>query len=124
MRHGQGVSEPEYIAERRLDIEGLYSQYQNTSSQWTKKVEESLIRWSNKTALLSQSRNNFQSLVMQTPVGQAQKIFSALDKVINKARLKRNTFKILFEEPATIKETSNPQIFDDQDFFHEISKTY
>jgi hypothetical protein len=56
-----------------------------------------LIKWSNKTALLTQSKNSFQSLLMQTPIGQAQKIFtSSLDKLLAKARLKRTTFKILF----------------------------
>ena len=120
----EGIDESLYLTERKLNVEGLYSAYQSVSSQWTKTLEESLIKWSNKTALLTQSKNNFQSLIMQTPIGQAQKIFSALDKVMVKSRLKRSTFKILFEESGNIKETADPQIFDDQDFFYDISKAY
>jgi hypothetical protein len=62
-----------------------------------KAVEQSIIKWSNKTALLSQiSQSNYTSLLMQTPIGQAGKVLTSLDKVLPKSRLKRGVFRTLF----------------------------
>ena len=86
------------MTETKLNVEGMYSAYQSNANEWKNDVEESLIKWSNKTALLSQSKNSFQSLLMQTPIGQTQKIItSTLDKLLAKSKLKRTSFKVLFE---------------------------
>lgn len=63
-------------------------------------IEEGIVKWSNKTALLSQlSQSNYSSLIMQTPVGQANKVMSNLDKVLHKHQMKRAVFRTLFHPP-------------------------
>lgn len=107
------------------DIEGSYEQYRQSTNEVHKAVEKSIIRWSNKTALLSQiSQSNYTSLLMQTPIGQAGKVLSSFDKVLPKSRLKRSVFRQLFAPLEDIKLSTNDQIFDDFDLFHQMEKEF
>lgn len=84
-----GAAEP-HINKDIDDVELLYSNYRRSIEPVHKGVEKSIIKWSNKTALLSQiSQSNYTSLLMQTPIGQAGKVLTSLDKVLPKSRLKR-----------------------------------
>jgi protein AATF/BFR2 len=105
------------------DVELLYEHYRSSTEAAHKAVEKSIVKWSNKTALLSQiSQSNYTSLLMQTPIGQAGKVLTSLDKVLPKSRLKRSVFRQLFAPPEDIKQTTNDQIFDDFDLFHQLEK--
>ena len=74
-----------------------------------------MIKWSQKTNLLSTNNKNahYSSLIMQTPIGQVQKIMSNWSRSSIKCQQKRSAFKILFQPPDDIHQYSSPQIFDD-----------
>lgn len=53
-------------------------------------VEKELIKWSQKTSFLSSSSStHLNSLLMQTPVGQAKKVLSNWERMVNKCQQKR-----------------------------------
>jgi len=62
-------------------------------------MEEEIINWSQRTTLLrnSTSKSQYNSLMMQTPIGQAKKAIEDWDKVSKKCQQKRGPIKILFE---------------------------
>lgn len=62
-------------------------------------MEHEIVNWSQRTSLLRNTANKAQynSLLMQTPVGQAKKAIADWEKVSKKCHLKREPFKILFE---------------------------
>ena len=62
-------------------------------------MEEEIINWSKRTTLLrnTASKSQFNSLLMQTPVGQAKKAVEDWEKVSKKCQQKRSPFRILFE---------------------------
>lgn len=62
-------------------------------------MEKEIINWSQRTVLLrnSTSKSQYNSLFMQTPIGQCKKAISDWDKVSKKCQQKRSPFRILFE---------------------------
>lgn len=62
-------------------------------------MEDQIVNWSQRTILLknSTSKSQYNSLLMQTPVGQAKKVITDWEKVSKKCQMKRSPFKILFE---------------------------
>ena len=79
----------------------------------SRNTEKELIKWSHKTNLINVSSSHYSSMLMQTPIGQAKKIVSNWDRVKAKCQHKRGTFRILCKEEANVRETADPQIFDD-----------
>jgi protein AATF/BFR2 len=61
---------------------------------------------------------------MQTPVGQAKKILSNWDRVKSKCQQKRGTFRILFQDEENVRNSTDPQIFDDFELFAELEKGF
>ena len=61
---------------------------------------------------------------MQTPVGQTKKILTNWERAKAKCQHKRGTFRILFRDEENVRETSDPQIFDDYELFTELEKGY
>lgn len=62
-------------------------------------MEDQIVNWSQRTILLknSTSKSQYNSLLMQTPVGQAKKVITDWEKVSKKCQMKRSPFKIFFE---------------------------
>lgn len=83
-----------------------------------------MIKWSNKTSLINVSSSHYSSLLMQTPVGQAKKILSNWDRVKSKCQQKRNTFRILFQDEENVRNSTDPQIFDDFELFTELERGF
>lgn len=102
-----------------------YKHYRQETRELSRFLEESLVRWSNKTSLLGQvGSSGYSSLLMQTPVGQAQKVLTSLDKILPKARLKRGVFRTLFSPAEEIRNSQNEQVFDDFELFHQVARSY
>jgi len=91
----------------------LYKAFTEKASTVGESTKKELIKWSHKTSLINVSASHYSSLLMQTPVGQTQKIVSNWERAKSKCQHKRSTFKILFREEENARETSDPQIFDD-----------
>lgn len=66
-------------------------------------TKKELIKWSHKTSLINVSASHYSSLLMQTPVGQTQKIVSNWERVKSKCQQKRGTFRILFREEENVR---------------------
>jgi hypothetical protein len=90
----------------------------------SRSTEKELIKWSHKTNLINVSSSHYSSLLMQTPVGQTKKIVTNWERVKGKCQHKRSTFRILFREEENVRETSDPQIFDDFELFAELEKEF
>lgn len=89
-------------------------------------MEEEVINWSQRTTLLrnSTSKSQYNSLLMQTPIGQAKKAVEDWEKVSKKCQLKRTPMRILFEGEENLRENTHPSIYDDQDLLQEVQKTF
>ena len=91
-------------------------------------MEQEIISWSQRTNLLrntsQHNRSQYNSLLMQTPIGQAEKVIKDWDRVSKKCQQKRAPFRIFFEPENNIQETHNPQIYDDLDLMQEVQKIY
>lgn len=61
-------------------------------------MEREIINWSQRTTLLQNStnKNQYNSLLMQTPIGQTKKVVADWEKVSKKCQQKRTPIKILF----------------------------
>ncbi|CAK74833.1 unnamed protein product (macronuclear) [Paramecium tetraurelia] len=90
-----------------------------------KVVEDDIIRWSSKSALLSSLNKDSKSqmgFLLLTPIGQSKKALQNMDKLRQKTQLKRQIFRILGEEGSDLSETTNKHIFDDTDFYLDLLK--
>ena len=71
---------------------------------------------------MASSNKQYSYLIMQTPIGQANKVVENFERAANKSQQKRSTFKILFEPEENIRMPNCKEIYDDQDYFHELEK--
>ncbi|CAD8075634.1 unnamed protein product [Paramecium sonneborni] len=91
----------------------------------TKVIEEDIIRWSSKSALLQSINKDNKSqmgFLLLTPIGQSKKALQNIEKLRQKTQLKRQIFRILGEEGSDLNETNNKHIFDDTDFYLDLLK--
>ncbi len=102
----------------------MHQNFTNEAEEISKNTEKELVKWSQKTNLINISSSHYTSLLMQTPVGQAKKIMTNWDRIKNKCQQKRGIFKILFEDEENVRESTDPQIFDDFELFTELEKNF
>lgn len=102
----------------------MHKRFSSAQEGLVSSAEQLLVKWSQKTSLISLNASLYSSLLMQTPVGQARKVVESWDRAKHKSQQKRGTFKVLFEDAEEIRENTHPQIFDDFELFHELEKSY
>ena len=97
----------------KIDGPSIHKQFSHQQEEVVRGAEKELIKWSNKTSLINVSSSHYSSLLMQTPVGQTKKILSNWDRVKSKCQQKRGTFRVLFQDEENVRNSTDPQIFDD-----------
>lgn len=104
----------------------MWRHFSENTQSITSKLEQGIVEWSQKTVLLknSTSRSHYNSLVMQTPIGQAKKAIKDWERVSKKAQLKRSPFRIFYEPEENLLQNSNCNIYDDIDLVQELQKIY